>query len=68
MIKNNGDTYDILEKLTNDFAEFYKKSREMFQKLNSDNSSRINRLNNQIVTLENNIYDKINSVCEQCRL
>lgn len=65
MIKNKGDTYDILGKLTNDFTDFYKKSREMFQKINSDHNGRINRLNNQIVTLENNIYDKINSVCEQ---
>ena len=64
MIKNKGDTYEILDKLTNDFAEFYKKSREMFQKISSDNASRINRMNNQIVALENSIYEKIDAVCE----
>ncbi|KAL7016105.1 hypothetical protein ACKWTF_016820 [Chironomus riparius] len=65
MIKNKGDTYEILDKLTNDFAEFYKKSREMFKKISSDNVGRINRMNNQIVTLENNVYEKIDTVCEQ---
>ncbi|KAL7015696.1 hypothetical protein ACKWTF_016606 [Chironomus riparius] len=65
MIKNKGDTYEILDKLTNDFAEFYKKSREMFQKISSDNAGRINRMNNQIVALENNVYEKIDAVYEQ---
>lgn len=62
MIKNKSDTYAILEKLTDDFADYYKKSREMFKKLNADNATRLCRLNNQIVTLENNLYDKINYI------
>lgn len=62
MIKNKADSYDILEKLTDNFAEFYKHTRDMLQKLNSENACRINQLNNQIVNLENNLYDKINFI------
>ena len=65
MIKNKSDAYDILDKLTSDFADFYKKTREMFQKISSENSVRINRMNSQIVSLENNFFEKINKVCEQ---
>jgi hypothetical protein len=65
MIRNKADTYAILEKLTDDFADYYKKSREMIHKLNVDHATRLCRLNNQMVTLENNLYDKINVISDR---
>ncbi|KAL7051216.1 hypothetical protein ACKWTF_004388 [Chironomus riparius] len=62
MIKNKDDAYTILEKLTDDFANFYKCTRDKFNKLNFDNSNRLSRMNNQIVSLENNLYEKINVI------
>ncbi|CAG9799248.1 unnamed protein product [Chironomus riparius] len=64
MINNKNDPYVILEKLTDGLSEYYKNSREALQKINSDNATRINRLNGQIVSLENDLYKKIDEVQE----
>jgi hypothetical protein len=65
MIKNKVDAYAILEKITDDFADYYKKSRELINKLRADTSNRVSHLNKQVVTLENNLYDKINIIHEK---
>lgn len=65
MIKNKADSHDILEKLTDNMAEFYKHTCEMMHKMNTDNALKISQLNYQIVSLENNLHDKLNFINER---
>lgn len=62
MISNKDDPYAIIEKLTDSFANYYKNSRDLLQKMSNDCAMRVNRLNNQIVSLENDLYNKIDEI------
>lgn len=62
MISTKQDPYEILHKIVEEMASNYKKCREMIQKVHVDNISRCAKLNEQCVSLENDIIEKINYV------
>lgn len=62
MIKNKDDPYSIIEKLVNSLADAHKINLNLIQKIGQENLSRCQRLNEQHVSMENELLEKINYI------
>ncbi|KAL7033645.1 hypothetical protein ACKWTF_007659 [Chironomus riparius] len=65
MIVNRSDPYDIFEKIVDELSGNYMKCCEIIKKCDENILTRCNDLNDQVVSLENDMMNKINNVQQQ---
>lgn len=65
MISNRSDPYDIFLKIVDELSGTYIKCCEIIRKNEDKNLNRCRDLNDQVVSLENDIIDKMNHVEQQ---
>lgn len=65
MIANRSDPYDIFERIVNELSENYTKCCEIIRKNDESSLNRCSDLNDQVVSLENDINSKMNCAKQQ---